>query len=234
MVGGVGGWSTLRAVTWGCSGGRWRSRRPGVVAAFALVAVLSTVAGADGDRVHRLLSALPEVGLSLSAGLCAATAVLADPGVELQLSLPTRFTRTIARRLGVVLAIHGGLAALVTALLQTAGWWTPPLGISGAQLAWLAPTAWLMGLGAVVGLLSGARSAAAGVLGVWWLMQNLFVGLFVPRLWARPLLLFVTAHLPGVDFWLANRGWLLAQAAVLLALTVPLLRRPEALLARDE
>lgn len=139
----------------------------GVAAAFGLLAGLSAAAGADDDRVLRLLSALPEVGLSLSAGLYAAAAVLADPGVEVQLALPTRFAQMVARRLGVVLVIHAVLAGLVTALLQAAGWWTPPLGVASAQLAWLAPIVWLMGLGALAGLLSGARSVVAGVLGVW-------------------------------------------------------------------
>lgn len=206
----------------------------GVAAAFGLLAGLSALGGTPEDRVFRLLSALPELGLSLSAGLCAAAAVLADPGLELQLSVPTRFTRTITRRLGVVFLIHGSLGVLITGLLQAAGWWTPPLGVAGAQLAWLAPTLWLMGLGALVGLLTGARSAVAGVLGVWWLAQNLFVGVFVEREWTRHLLLFVTAHAPGVEFWLTNRLWLLAQAAALLALTVRLLRRPDGLLAREE
>lgn len=134
----------------------------------------------------------------------------------MQLALPTRFAQTVARRLGVVLVIHAVLAVLVTALLQAAGWWTPPLGVAGAQLAWLAPIVWLMGLGALAGLLSGARSLVAGVLGVWWLVQNLFVGVLIPREWGRHLLLFLTAHAPGIDFWLANRVWLLTQAAVLL------------------
>jgi hypothetical protein len=205
-----------------------------VAGAFAAMAVLSIVAGADQDRVMRLMSALPEVGLSLSAGLCTATAVLADPGVELQVSLPARFTRTIARRIAIVLGIHGGLAALVTLVLQAAGWWTPPLGVAAAQLAWLAPTLWLAGMGAVIGLLTGARSAVAGVLGTWWLAQNLFVWVFLPHGWSRHLLLFVTAHLPGVEFWLANRVWLLAQAAGLLIATFVFLRRPEALLTRDD
>lgn len=97
----------------------------------------------------------------------------------MQLALPTRFAQTVARRLGVVLVIHAVLAVLVTALLQAAGWWTPPLGVAGAQLAWLAPIVWLMGLGALAGLLSGARSLVAGVLGVWWLVQNLFVGVLI-------------------------------------------------------
>lgn len=205
-----------------------------VVIAFGLLAGVSALMGAPPSRVWWLLSAVPEVGLSLSAGLGAAMAVLADPGVELQLSLPTGYARTALRRLAVVFVVHAGLAATITALLQLAGWWTPPLGVLAAQLAWFTPTLWLMGLGAVTALTAGSRSAAGGVLGVWWVMQNLFVPLFVQQQWSRQLLLFVTAHIPGADFWLANRLWLGLQAAALLVLAKWWLHRDEATLARHE
>ncbi|MGZ3668020.1 MAG: hypothetical protein ACXVDA_26445, partial [Ktedonobacterales bacterium] len=95
---------------------------------FSLI-VRSSVLG-SGDsltqadfQMARGLLALIENGLPLAAGLIAAAAVNQDVAVELHLSLPAPYRRTVAGRLAVVALWALLLTALVSALLLATHHW---------------------------------------------------------------------------------------------------------------
>ncbi len=111
-----------------------------------------------------ILQNLLELALPLAAGVGAASLVGRDPAVELQLTLPTAYRATILRRLAASTGWVAVVALTVVLGAVATGWWdrwpgahTPLAG----QLTWLAPTAFLAGLGLLVGALAGSAALAA-------------------------------------------------------------------------
>jgi hypothetical protein len=71
------------------------------------------------------------------------------PALELQLSYPVAYRRTLLRRAALVTGWSGAFAAITAAAVQPPGLWAPGLG--RAQLAWLVPTAALAAIAVAAG-----------------------------------------------------------------------------------
>ncbi|MEP7013348.1 MAG: hypothetical protein ABJC13_23760 [Acidobacteriota bacterium] len=162
----------------------------------------------------------------LIGGILAAYAVLDDPAMELRFSTPVRAERTLAARLGLILAVELACALGFQLFARALGVGLSPLGgFFGVQLVWLVPTLALMALGCA-GSLAGAQTltGAFGVGGVW-LVQLMMKGWFETN--ARYLFLFMGVFSPSHRDLVANQSVLLAGAVILLGLSSVLLRRQE-------
>jgi hypothetical protein len=189
-----------------------------------------------GPSTALILQNLLELALPLAAGIGAASLVGRDPAVELQLTLPTAYRATILRRL---IASTGWVAVIAVTVVVGAvatGWWdrwpgahTPLAG----QLTWLAPTAFVAGLGLLVGALAGNTALAASAVAMMWIFQLAATGPFQNHRWSQQLYLFATTRgSPELD-WTANRLTLLAAGAGMTAVAWLLLRRPVRLLTKE-
>lgn len=205
----------------------------GVLLGFASLAGLMHLLGAADQQVARMLVAAIEAGLPLAAGVAVAGIAVDDPAIALQLTLPTSYRTTLARRFALLVAWTGSWAVGWTAVLHLTGlWgrWAPEPFLLG-QLVWLAPLLWLVAAGATLALLSGSRAAAGAILGGLWVIEHLFRELFLTSEWLRLAFLFATIYAPGTNFWLSNRVALIG-AAVVLAIGARLLSSNTELLAR--
>lgn len=208
---------------------------PGVVALIvSLIAALMALRGRETGEVARALTAGLELGLPLAAGLVAAQVAGDEPALDLQLSLRTRYSTTLARRLALLIAWTALAALLWASSLRLAGLWEVPGSFLTGQLSWLSPLLWFVAAGAVLALAFRGRTASSAILGGLWVFEN-SVGreLFLSREWLRPFFLFATTHEPGEAYWLGNRIALLGMA-VALALCVPVLLKGEALASGGE
>jgi hypothetical protein len=226
----------------------WRHevKRVGWVALLPPLLAAGVLVGAAVDGAVRLhysssgtalvLQSLLELALPLAAGLGAASLVGRDPAIELQLTLPTAYRTTILRRL-LVTAGWVAVIALTTAVAMVAsGWWHRWPAAHDAvpgQLTWLAPTLCLVGLGLLVGALSGSPATATTAVVALWFFELAAVGVLLEHRWSRLLYLFATTRGPVGDDWTANRLTLLAAGTAMTAAGWLLLRRPTRLLTKE-
>lgn len=219
-----------------------------VYTGFALIVRFSTLGHGDGVtaadfQMARGLLALMENGLPLAAGLIAAASVNLDVAVELHLSLPAPYRRTIGRRLAVVALWALLLTALISTLTLATHHWIVPVGEPLSQLTWLTPLLWYIAAGALLTLLLRSRTASSTALGMIWIAQFLFKPAFQEYGMLQRLYLFITEQLvPDIwpakyplwyTTWLQNRLILLALAFIMLGAVALLLRRNEALLGAE-
>ena len=197
----------------------------------------------------RILLAGIEMLLPMAAGIMVATTVAHDTQLELHLTLLRPYRTTSALRivlltLWVALLAWAGLSALMLggqlALPTSAAGNMPFAQLALAQLIWLAPLMWLVGLGACLGLLTQSRTASGALLGGVWLLDVIFVGAIAQTPWLRPFLLFpstlvvyplhrATYH-DFTMYWLTTRLDLLGMAAAFFTLSWLLLYGTERLL----
>lgn len=204
---------------------------------MALVAALAVAAGlgaAEHHTVLRLLVAGLEVALPLAVGMGAATLAGSDPAIELQLSLPTPYRATLARRFAVTTVWPVLLAGAATAVLLGTGWWLPGHQGAASVLVWLAPGACLGALGIVLAVGLRSSAAASALIAGVWLGEQLFAGLLLANPAGRMGYLFPSTWAPQMPGWIANRVMLLSAAVLLLALTWWMLARPHRLLGGVE
>jgi hypothetical protein len=157
--------------------------------------------------------------LPLAFGLSIAGLPGAERCLELQLSLPTPITRTLARRAGLCGLLSALWVLCLTVVAGAAGVWQPSHGLLAGQLTWLSPTVALAGVCAAVFVSSGSTTGAAAAVAGLWLFEDLTIQWFTNRTWLRPWYLFVD-DAPGAlrGWWWADRLALLAVGALLLAL----------------
>jgi hypothetical protein len=191
-----------------------------VLLLFAGLAALVTLLGAPREQAARLLVAGLEMGLPYAAGIAAAAVITRDPAVALQLSSPTGARRTIGRRIGLLTGWMALLALATTLALGALGLWQQwvPVGLWPGQLVWLAPLAWFTGAGLVLGLVLGSQTTASALLSGLWVFTAMSAGVVLAIPVLRLEYLFLTTVAPDVDFWLANRGVVLATGIGLAAL----------------
>ncbi|MEO3928790.1 hypothetical protein ABGB07_33760 [Micromonosporaceae bacterium B7E4] len=221
---------------------RYEARRAGWAAGVAppatlLVAVamalLSANGGAGRRQVGDLLLTGVEALLPLAVAMTAVTLVARDGCRELQLALPTRYARTLGRRLGV-LALAAALSALVySAGLGLTGWWTGPDPLA-SPLVWAPPTIWLTALAVLLAVLGRSVVVATSAVAGLWLGEQAFASVLAGHDWTRPLYLFATSRLGTGEGWLANRLVLTLTGLLLVAAVALLLRRPHLLLSEEE
>ncbi|MGH3160181.1 MAG: hypothetical protein ACRDNF_26915 [Streptosporangiaceae bacterium] len=228
---------------------RWRheTRRAGwaawitpvviAVCGGGFLALLGAVHGPLGRTAGSLLEAV----IPLGAAICVAGLAGGDPAIELQLSLPTRYRTTLARRYALVAGSASLVAVVFSEVLAAAGAWSAPTGALAGQLTWLVPLLVLCGVAAAVASLTASGRAAAAVVSALWTAEEWFKEGLIGAGWSRALYLFATARADQPPFlvrgqltgaWLVNRGVLLAVCPLLLATAYAALRRPDRLLSR--
>jgi hypothetical protein len=209
---------------------------PPVAAAIGVALVLADPPAHDAGTARNLLGIL-EIAMPLAAGVGCASLVGSDPATEVQLSVPTPYRVTLARRLTVTLGWTAVVSALFAAVLVATGWWDrgpETHGAFGGQLTWLAPTLGLGAVGFVTGALSRSPAAAGAVVTSLWLFQLLFAGPVQEHRPGRLLYLFATTQGTAPGDWAANRLTLIAVSAALVALALVVLGRAERLIGEGD
>ncbi len=127
------------------------------------------------------------------------------------------------------------LALMATLVLSSVGLWHPrlPVGLWQGQLVWLAPLAWFTGAGLVLGLVLGSQTLACALLSGLWVFTSISASVLLAIPGIRLEYLFLTTVSPDADFWLANRGVVLA-TGIGLAVLAGLLSTMTELQARGE
>jgi len=203
-------------------------RRDALWFPLAFLALFLVILGIMNHPAVRFAIARAYLGfiLPLIGGILAAYAVLDDPALELRFSTPVRAERTLASRLGLILAVETACALAFQLFVGMLGVSLAPLGsLLGVQLVWLIPTLALVALGCA-GSLAGAQSVTGAFLvGGVWLVELMMKGWF--ELNARHLFLFLGVFSPGHPDLIANRCVLLAGSLILLGISWLLLHRQE-------
>lgn len=209
----------------------------GIPLAATLLAGVAVAVVAGGGLASRLVPAAIESVPALAAGVAVAAIIGRDPARELQLSLPAGYGRTLVHRIMPVLAGTVIGAVLLTVVAAASGHWPGASGVLVAQLVWLAPTAFLAALAAVVTLATASGAVGTAVVGVLWVIEAAKSMLFLDRPW-QPLYLFANGVVPGAPFhdatgptdaWWRDRIVLCLVALCCAGLAAVLARRPERL-----
>lgn len=190
---------------------------------------------------QRILSAGMEMLLPLSLGLTVAWIVSSDHGLELQLTMPSSYNRTLLRRL-VLTSIPACCVALISStIIFVAGLSNMPhpssslstgLKFLTSQLVWFPSLLWYLAAGVGTAIAFRSHAASTASLAGFWLIQVLFKNVFVLTPVLVTIFLFPTTLFPQVDFhqWLSNRFLVLATATILCIVDWILLLRPLRLL----
>jgi hypothetical protein len=221
---------------------RYESRRAGWAAGVAppmallgalILAMLVGSGGASDGQVGQFLLTGLEALLPLAVSMTAVTIVARDGCRELQLSLPTRYARTLGRRLGVLAAAGAASALVFSAGVWLAGRWTGPQ-ILASPLVWGPPALWMTGLAVLLGIVGRSVVLATSVVAALWLGEQLFASSFAGLAWSRPFFLFTTSRIGVGEGWLVNRLTLTVTGLLFVAAVLLLLRRPHLLLSEEE
>lgn len=210
-------------------------------ALFALLLAYLKVAPA------RFLSGGLEMIVPIATGAVVGTIIMHDPALELQLTLPRRYSRTSLLRLALITASATAIALLSTLIIsalhqvylfQPQHGWGEPAQFFVQALAWFATLLWCVGVGFCLSLLLRSRSAAGALLADIWIAEIPFKDYIFLSDWLRPFSLFPTTlvYPPTVvpqqyiTLWLTNRFEVLATGVVLVIIGWLLLHNTEGLL----
>ena len=215
-----------------------------VMIGFALIAIFLHTRAVDPSRT---LSASLEMILPLAAGIVVATITSYDAAIELQLTMPKKYDRTVLRRLIIIFSWTVCIALLSGIIIYTLKLKYIPLSSPSESVAlqlltqvltWIAPLLWLVAIGVCLALLLRSRSASGALIGGIWIFEIIFKDYIAATDWLHPVFLFPTTLLPMVgtipqvyfNLWLTTRLELLGTALVFLLIGWLLLRNPEGLL----
>lgn len=215
-----------------------------VMLGFALFAVLLEYLKVAPAR---FLSGGQEMILPIATGAVVGTIIMHDPALELQLTLPRRYTRTSLLRLMLIAGWAIGIALLSTLIIsalhqvymfQPQHAWAEPVQFLVQALAWFATLLWCVGFGFCFSLLLRSRSAAGALLAGIWIAEIPFKDYIFLSDWLRPFSLFPTTlvYPPAVvpqqyiNLWFTNRIEVLTTGAVLVIIGWLLLHNTESLL----
>lgn len=222
--------------------GRWAILTPVLI--LLASALLTIVLHLNHTKTVTLFTACLEMFLPLIAGVCAIMLSGHDQALELQLTLPQRYRRTILCRIAIItiwIALVALSATLIlhwsklakTVPITSADSWTPTLQWIAGQLIWLASLLWFTGTGLFLTLLTRSRTASSALLGGIWVAENIMYGLLISTGWLHPIFLFATTLTPIPmlnTFWLTNRLALTGTGIVLLTISWWQLQHAENLL----
>jgi hypothetical protein len=184
-----------------------------------------------GHPAGPFAASLVEGVLPLGTAIAVARLLGTDPALELQLSYPAAYRRTLLRRAGLVAGWSAAFAAVTAAAVQETGLWAP--GLARAELAWFTVTAVLTAIAVAAGALAADGRTGAAVAALVWVIQEGLARSFAGRHPLRPFYLFATSR-AGPDpagYWTNRASLLLIGAAAALAGWL-LLGRPARLLDR--
>jgi hypothetical protein len=205
-----------------------------VILLFAGFGLLMRFNGVSPERSMRAVVAGLEIGVGTAAGLSAASLFSSDSLLELQLSLPTPYRTTIARRLGLLVAWSSAIGIVATIVAWSFGHPLAPVSFIEGQLVWFSPLVWFAGAGAILSLVLRSRAGSSAVIAGIWIFENLMGKRLGYHAWLRPVFLFATSYVPGASYWLGNRLELAATGLVLtLIVLVWLTRNPSTLLGAE-
>jgi hypothetical protein len=222
---------------------RYELRRVGLAGLLTPLVIMLTFSGfgllmrANGvspDRSTRAVVAGLEIGVATATGLIAATLVASDSLLELQLSLPSRYRTTFARRLALMLGWSALVGIGTTLVVRLIGHELAPVSLLAQQLVWLAPLACFTGLGALLTLVLRSRGGAAAAIAGIWITETLFGKVFGATGWLQPVFLFATSYSAGKPYWLSNRLDLIALGLIFGALALTWLKRNPSILLGGE
>jgi hypothetical protein len=208
--------------------------------------LLAVILRLSQTKMISLFTACLEMFLPLVAGVFVSAVCGHDPAIELQLTLPTLYRRTIMYRLGIIAGWTLCVALIANLLLRWVGLekvlpiatsWPLLLQWATIQLTWLAPLLWFVAIGLFLALLLRSRAASSALLGGIWVAENLMYGLLISTTWLHPVFLFATTltPLPVLStFWLANRFELVGTALVFLLIGWFQLHHIEAFLQKTQ
>jgi hypothetical protein len=182
---------------------------------FVSLAAILDARNVNHDFLVQLVAAILEACLPLAAGVLLATVAPRDAAIELQLSLPTPYRFTAARRFALLLGWTLLVEALAALAFHLSLPWTQSKHGAEYVLLWLAPTLWLGAGGALLALVLRSRATAGALLGTLWIAQLTFHGYFAHYSWTRPWFLFVTVFTPAASYWVINRVELILTAVAL-------------------
>jgi hypothetical protein len=209
---------------------------PPIAVAVGVAAAVANPQPGATTTARILLGAL-EMAIPLAAGVSCASLVGRDPAVEIQLTSPTPYRRTVLRRTAVTLLWAGAVAVLMAVVLILTGWWDrwpANHGPLAGQLTWLAPVLGLSGLGLFAGAVLRSPGGAGALVTSVWAIQQFFAGSAQEHLAGRLLYLFATTRGAVPGEWTANRLTLIGAAAVLIALAFVVLGRSERLIGGED
>ncbi len=184
-----------------------------------------------GHPAGPFAASLVEGVLPLGTAVAVARLLGTDPALELQLSYPAAYRRTLLRRAALVAGWSSVFAAVTAAAVAESGLWAP--GLARAELAWVTVTAVLTAIAAAAAAAAADGRIGAAVAALVWVIQEGLARSFAGHPALRPFYLFATSR-PGPDlagYWL-NRGALLLIGAVAAVAGWLLLGRPARLLHR--
>jgi hypothetical protein len=190
---------------------------PFVGALFVIVVGMMAYKQAHQLDIQHVEMTVLEGVLPLVSGIALATIAAQDSALELQLTMPRAYRRTVMYRFALVLGLTALLEAAAVLVLARAWPWALSQDGIAYLLAWLPTLLWFGGWGAVLALLLRSRAASVAILGVAWVVELTFHGVFPQYGWTTPLYIYATMFSPAASFWLANRLELLATAALLFA-----------------
>lgn len=208
-----------------------------VVIGFAL---LLAIVNRNATIVARSMSGSLEVLLPMAAGVVVATIATYDRAIELQLTMPRNYHRTVNIRFLFILLWSALVSLLTSFLLYTFNYrrlpvqiahWNQPWQFLTWQLTWLSSTLWLVAFGLVLSLLARSRSASGAVICVFSVAELLFHDTMNQEAFYHPIYLFPLTFSPDANYWLTNRLELLGTAMLFFILAWFLLRIPERLLS---
>jgi hypothetical protein len=195
---------------------------------WALFVLLVAFMQGDAEQAYDMANAFLGFVLPLMAGILAASAIVDDTALELQLATPRAPWRTLVERLALLLGIVAVASLTYQVYLALMGVDISALGnLAARQLTWLLPSLALMGLSSLVSLAFVQGTAGALLVGLVWLMQLLLRGWFVTSPWAQYLFLFMRARYTTSPSLAANELSLLGLAVALTAAAGWLLKREE-------
>jgi hypothetical protein len=195
---------------------------------WMLFALMVAFMHGDGGRMFDVADAFLGFVLPLMAGILAASAIVDDTALELQLAAPRAPWRILVERLTTLLGIVALAAVAYQLYLAAMGVDLSPLGNPAArQLGWLVPSLALMGLASLAALALVQGTGGALLVGLVWLLQILGRKWFVGSPWARYLFLFMRARYAGHPALAANELCLLGLALALVVAAGWLLRKTE-------
>ncbi len=195
---------------------------------WALFALMVVFMRDNAQQTYDMANAFLGFVLPLMAGILAASAIVDDTALELQLAAPRAPWRTLVERLTLLTGIVALAAVAFQLYLAVMGVDLSPLGnLAARQLTWLLPSLALMGLSSLASLALVQGTGGALLVGLIWLMQILLRGWFVASPWARYLFLFMRARYATNPSLAANELCLLGLAVALVAAAGWLLKREE-------
>jgi hypothetical protein len=179
-------------------------------------AVIAALRG-TGHPAGPFAASLVEGVLPLGTAIAVARLLGTDPALELQLSYPAAYRRTLLRRAALVAGWSGAFAAVTAAALQVTGLWAP--GLARAELAWLVPTVVLTAIAVAAGAAAADGRVGAAVAALVWVIQEGLARSFAGHPALRPFYLFATSR-PGPDpaaYWPNRLSLLLIAVAAAVA-----------------